>query len=253
MEEEPIYHFRFGIRSMSMSIPEHVTTREVPYSKLLEGFDAALDWIMANPEKRYASVFGRGMMSKDVNSHTREYVLKRLPIELLKKQRRYIGLAWMDLDGDHTKGNYKLHKIWTADMRLPDIPDRVIPQYGLIEVDAPDWNTAFRWAEKRGWQDYGVWFRGRPGLIFCPDFEAIAEAFKHIVGVGMYLETGKLERAPVRYGWAAYEDAYPRMKPTRSTPQIQKLRAQYPTAGEDLKVCPLEILIQHYGYSEVRV
>jgi len=236
-----------------MSLPDRVETRSVPFSRLLESFDQALEWVMEKPKKRYASVFGPGMMSRDVNRVEREYVLKRLPIELLKKQRRYIGLAWMDLDGDRTKGNYRLYKIWTADMRLPDIPDRMIPQYGLIEVNAPDWNTAFEWAKANRWHDCGIWFRGRPGLVFCPDFEAVAEASKHIIGVGMYLETGKLERAPVRYGWAAYEDAYPRMKPTRSTPEIQKLRAQYPTAGEDLKVCPLEILIQHYGYSEVRV
>jgi len=250
--EELIYTFKFGIQGRTVA-EDHITIRKVPFSKLLDSFDAALDWVLTNPEKRYAELFGPGMKTRTITPSMREYILKNLP-DNMPEHRAYIGLAWMVLDDRALiVPDFRLYKLWKAEVPLPDLPERPETHYGLMEVDPEDWSKAFEWAQANRWQDFGIWFRNRPGLVFCPDFEAVAEAFKHIIGVGVYLETGKLERAPVRYGWAAYEDAYPRMKPTRSTPEIQRLRAQYPTAGEDLKVCPLEILIQKYGYSEARV
>jgi len=253
MGEALTYTFIFGLRGKTMSIPDHITEKQVALDELLERFDETYDWIMTNPDLRYAEVYGPGMAKRVVHEGTREYIIERLPEELIKKNRRYIGLAWIDRGGDRNENAYRLCKIWTADKPSLEAPGTWTTCYGLMDVDPEDWALAFDWAQAHRWQDYGIWFRSKPGLVFCPDFAAVAEAFTQIDGAAEYLEDGKLERAPVRYGWDVYEDAYPRMKPTRSTPSIQKLRHRYPTTGYDLKVTPLGVLIRKYGYSKAAV
>jgi hypothetical protein len=253
MEQALTYTFKFGLRGKSMSIPDHVTTQHVALEGLLERFDDAYDWVMTNPDLRYAEVYGPGMSNRVVCEGTREYIVDRLPEELIKKNRRYIGLGWIDRGGDRSVGAYRLYKIWNADKPSLKAPGTWTTCYGLMDVDPEDWELAFDWARVHRWFDYGIWFRNKPGLVFCPDFDAVSEAFAQIDGVAEHLEAAKLERAPVRYGWDVREDAYPRMRPTRSTPSIHKLRARYPTAGEDLKVTPLSILIHRYGYSKAAV
>jgi len=246
--EEPTYTFKFGIRADTMSQKDHITKREVAFSDLLDCFDAAYDWVMANPEKRYAEVHGPGMMNRVVTHTAREYILNRLPDELMKKERKYIGLAWLDLKSHRNERHYRLYKVWGAEMRMPDFPDKRVALHGFMEVDPDDWEIAFRWAQEHFWQDHGIWFRGKPGLVFCRDFEAVEEAFKSMGAMGKEKQIKELIRAPVRYAWQQRDGPYPRMAPTRSTPKIQALRHRYPTTGYDLKVTPLEILIREYGY-----
>jgi len=248
MGEALTYTFRFGLRGKSMSIPDHITTKQVAFEELLERFDEAYDWIMTSPDLRYAEVYGPGMANRVIHQGTREYIIERLPEELIKKNRRYIGLAWIDRGGDRNERNYMLYKIWSADKPSIEDPGTWTTCYGLMDIDREDWELAFDWAQAHRWHDEGIWFRDKPGLVFCPDFAAVVEGFTHIDEVSQYLETETLERAPVRYGWAAYEGAYPRMRPTRSTPSIQSLRHRYPTTGYDLKVTPLDVLIRKLGY-----
>lgn len=252
MEEEPIYHFKFGIRSASMSIPEHITTRRVPFSRLLESFDAALDWIETNPKKRYASVFGRGMMSRAVTESTREYILKNLPDNLPKK-KSVIGLIWMDLRDKSKAGiDYRLHKFWKAEVPLPDLPERPETHYGYTEIATEDRDRAFEWVQANRWHDYGVWINSRPALVFTPDYQAVETACQSCLEMLPYLSQNKLHRAPVRYDWTQRELPYPRMVTKRPMPAIQKLRSRFPTAGDDMMVAPLEYLIWRHGYGLAR-
>lgn len=252
MEEELIYCFRFGIRSESMSIHDHITTRQVPYSKLLDHFDAALDWVMANPEKRYASVFGRGMMSKDVNSHTREYIVDRLPDNMPKK-KLVIGLLWADLREKGKAGiDYRLYKVYRSGVLLPDVPERPLEEYGLTEVETEDVDKALEWAHTNRWHDYGVWVNSKPALVFTPDYQATEAACLRCLEMLPYLAHNQLHRSPVRYDWTQRELPYPRMATTRATPKIQTLRHRFPTAGDDMMVAPLEYLIWKHGYGLAR-
>ena len=247
---EPTYTFRFGIKGRTVA-EDHVTKKTVLYSSLLERFDQAYDWVMANPVKRYAEVYGPGMKARVVTPTTREYILDRLPDNMPKK-KSVIGLAWMDLTEDDLIRDYRLYKFWVSDVLLPDVPERPLEEYGLTEVAVEDVDLALEWARANRWHDHGIWVNGKPALVFTPDYQAVEAACPRCLEMLPYLPQNKLHRAPVRYDWTQRELPYPRMAPTRATPQIQKLRLRFPTASDDMKVAPLEYLIWKHGYGLAR-
>jgi hypothetical protein len=251
MNREPTYTFKFGVRGRTVR-EDHITRKQVPYSELLNRFDQAYDWVMANPEKRYAEVYGPGMKTRVVTHTAREYILKQLPDEI-PKQKTVVALLWMDLS-DHRDyaRDYRLYKLWKATVPLPDLPQQPETHYGYTEVDVEDWDRAFEWAHVNRWHDYGVWINRKPALIFTPIYDAAKEAFLGCAVLLQYLPQRELLRAPVRHEWKQREMPYPRMATKRSRPKIQQLRHRFPTAGDDMMVAPLEYLIWKHGYGLAR-
>lgn len=249
--EEPVYTIKFGIRGRTVR-EDHITVKQAPYSELLERFDQAHDWVMANPEKRYAEVYGPGMKTRVVTHAAREYILKQLPDEI-PKQKLVIALLWMDLsDHKDLARDYRLYKLWQATVPLPDLPERPETHYGYTEIDVEDWDEAFEWTHTHRWQDYGIWVNHKPALVFTSDYPAVEQACLCCVEVLQYLPQHKLIRAPVRYDWRQRDLPYPRMATKRSRPSIQQLRHRFPTAGDDMMVAPLDYLIWKYGYGMAR-
>jgi len=121
--------------------------------------------------------------------------------------------------------------------------------HGIEPVEAENIRAAFTWARERRWTDWGVWFRGRPGLVFAPDLEPVQVAFQDLPGIAIHLDGGALQRAPVKFSVTQTGPVQPFIRTTRKAHDIQRLRAQYPTASEDLASIPSEVLILKYGYS----
>jgi hypothetical protein len=245
------YTFTFLIRGRG-SERDKTTKSKVKYPDLLGAIDKALEWWLADPARHYAEVYGPGLAREPVTKSTRLYVLDKLATQI-PNSWRVIGLLWYDTNSGFAPGaEYRLYKIRERDLVYPDMPDKRSTEYSLADVADEDRATALRWAYDHGWRDFGVWLRGRPALVFAADIDHALVIMPRTSELSLLANHGQIERAPVRYNWAAIDPAYPLMSPTRSTRSIQKLRSRVPLASEDLAVTPLEILIQKYGYDGKR-
>ena len=263
MSDEPTYTFTFVIQGRTED-EDHKTVRQVPFSKLLESFDAAYEWRMAGPRGsskpiRYASVYGPGMYERTVNEETREYILSFLP-EHMKRKRTVIGIAWIDITHDHHKegSDHRAYKILRSELLLADMPDRPQVVYDIEEIDPEDWQKALDWARANFRYEFGVWVHSRPGIVFTPDFEEISTALLRMpeandkLSVDRELPT-KVIRSPVRFDWKGHDNTFPYIAPTRNRWDVQKLRSEFPNAHLDLAFAPREALIRLYGYPKPKV
>ncbi len=228
--------------------------RRVHVDQLLERFDQAREWVEGNNDglARFASVYGPGMQRRVCSEDTREWIVNKvLPVYgpdhvgPTPGAKRIIGLFWADRSG--AEGTfYTMAKIVAQELIYEEF-EQSMTDYDLEEVAYMAQREAFTWAWKTNWRAFGFWFRRKPALVITGDLMRAQEALVGIPRVTERLETGKPERAPVRYD-ADAKGPYPFIAPTRSTPEIHRLRARYPTAGEDLAYVPLEILIHRHGH-----
>jgi hypothetical protein len=221
--------------------------RSVDLPDLLHKFDQAAAWLEApHTGYRLASVYGPNLQKSAITPATRRYIIETiLAAATTTEPKEYIGLAWMSLDGS---GEYTMHKVYRQVEHWTGYEEPVTV-HGIESVDAENIRAAFTWAKERRWTDWGVWFRGQPGIVFAPDLEPVQVAFQDLPGIAAHLDGGVLQRAPVRFSVTQAGPAQPYIRTTRKTHDIQRLRSQYPTASEDLASIPQECLILKYGYS----
>lgn len=225
--------------------------RRVSAADLLEKFDQALAWRNEKPS-RLCYVFGPGVMRTIVCQDARRHV-ERVHAERTQSEQRqadqrkqWVGLAWGDLTNSVDGIEMVLYKCYRKVEELGF--EQPVAGYGLATIAPSDYDKAFRWAKEFGWRGIGFWYRDKPMLVFCGDPGEVQRAFSEMPNTGKHLETGQLERAPVRYARRQTEPPYTFIQTTRSRRAIQQLRARYPNVGEDLKFVPSEILIRRHGY-----
>jgi hypothetical protein len=214
-------------------------TRHVPLEDLLHKYNQSVQWMENRKDGSTFSVHGPGLMRSAPDPRTRRYIVENLA----PASKRCLGLVWLSLDGS---GEYDMHKVYRSTETWAEFADQV-DVYSLDPVDPDKHAEAFKWAKEIGWRDWGVWFQGRPALVFAADFRPIAEAFEEMPKTAPHLDGGKLQQAPVKYSVTQVSLPYPMIRTCRKRATIQRLRSRYPTAGEDLAYIPEEILYQRYG------
>jgi len=223
--------------------------RRVARRHLLENFDKALDWMNADRAHRNVTLEGPRVLGCVVSARERGYLIDHVldAEDLPQDKGRVLGLLWADVTDAVEGVEMRLYKIVETTENWPEYEAPVV-EHRLEEVAPESWRSGIEWARANGWLDRGVWYRGKPAVVFSNRPERAIPALADVPGFAEHLETGKVELAPCRYDWQQSERPYLFITPTRPAHRIRELRSRYPTAEEDLAVCPTEVLIKRYGY-----
>lgn len=237
-----MYTFEFTIISGN---EQRAFIKKAPLSQLLATFDEALQWKResAEGESRFASIYGPNIQRCVVDELTRRRIVRIIPTP--KPVVEVVGIVWADFVGPEDRTRMSMQKvIRTTEYQVDGAPE-IGYRLELVEVAKHD--LAFDWIKAHFWRDWGIWFRGKPGIVFTPDFQAVEAAFLSMPETARHLELDRLVRAPVRYDWTKMDPPL-YVKSTRDRCKIQALRSRFPTASEDMMYTPLDILIHRYGY-----
>ena len=223
--------------------------RQVPKRDLLARYDDAMKWVSESP-KHMAHVYGPQVGRSTVDKDTRNYIITHVlhdATDLEANKPTIIGLFYADLNDSLAPAEMVLWKVVRTVEHWEGF-EKPHMSYTLKRVAKDNEQKAFAWARVKGWKDWGTWYRGRPALVFSPDSHQVDAALSDMFDIAKHLEAGRLIRAPVRYSRRQDQRPYRYIQTTRTRRDIQRMRSDYPTAGEDMKYVPQEILIRKYGY-----